>query len=123
MRAFSFSACARRPFSLDERALERDGLSFLALEDRRKRLVADERGVLFPHLQFRLAKSRRAFRRGEDDRAAALEGPDFAGHSRDVGEVAALRQADEKVPVFEEIELAIEATGVEKRCALDEQRF
>ena len=47
--------------------------------------------------------------------------PDLAGDSRYMGKRAALRKADEKIPIFEEIKLPIEATEVEKRVPRDQE--
>src|SRR6266699_1010258 len=82
----------------------------------------DERGVFLPDLQLRVAKTRRALRRLEGDRACAFDVADLACDARNVCECAALRQADQKIPVFEQIERRIEAAEVEEGVAGEEER-
>ena len=85
-------------------------------------IFVDERGVFLPDLQLRVAKTRRAFRRLERDRACAFDVTDLACNARNVCECAALRKADQKIPVFEQIERRIEAAEIEEGVAGDKDR-
>src|SRR5688572_4229669 len=100
-------------FRVDELTAERVHAGLLPFEYIGEHVVVDERRMLFPDGELRRAKCRRAFRRLEDDRATSCEMAHFARDARHPLELVALREANEEVPVLEEIERRIETASSE----------
>src|SRR5687768_5558520 len=96
--------------------------TFLFFPRIRDHVIREPVRVFRPDLQLGIAKPAGTLRSGCDDGVAALEMSHLTGNARNSRKVPALGKADEKVPVFKEIEPGIESPALEEKVPRHEQR-